>query len=152
MNTATVVDDAIVQEVTIKAPAERIFEALTNPDELLKWWGAKGKFQTVHAECDPRPGGRWMMRVRGSCGTEAASIVSGEYKTVEPPYLLIYTWIRERENWPETLVRWDLEEKDGVTTVRLTHSGLTSEALRTRNGGWPLVLSLLQIYAGHQQV
>jgi hypothetical protein len=46
----------------------------------------------------------------------------------------------------ETLVRWDLEEKDGVTTVRLTHSGLTSESSRARNSGWPLILSVLQAY------
>jgi hypothetical protein len=30
--------DTIVQEITIKAPVERIFEALTNPDQRLKWW------------------------------------------------------------------------------------------------------------------
>ncbi len=42
MNPATV-SGAIVQEVTIKAPAERIFQALTNPEERLKWWwGIKG--------------------------------------------------------------------------------------------------------------
>ena len=69
MNTANVCDDAIVQEVTIKASAEEIFNALTNPAELLKWWGAEGKFQCVHAESDLRPGGKWRMRVSGSCGT-----------------------------------------------------------------------------------
>jgi uncharacterized protein YndB with AHSA1/START domain len=45
-------DDEIVQEVTIQAPADRIFAALTRPEELLKWWAAEGKFQLVHAECD----------------------------------------------------------------------------------------------------
>lgn len=33
----TTENDTIVQEITIKAPAERIFEALTNPGELVKW-------------------------------------------------------------------------------------------------------------------
>ena len=33
----TVASDAIVQEITIKASAERIFEALTNPDQRVKW-------------------------------------------------------------------------------------------------------------------
>jgi len=40
----TSVSGTIVQEITIKGPAERIFEALTNPDERMKWWGAEGKF------------------------------------------------------------------------------------------------------------
>ena len=49
--------DTIVKEIMIKAPADQIFEALTNPDELLKWWAAEGKFQITHAESDLRPGG-----------------------------------------------------------------------------------------------
>jgi hypothetical protein len=35
---------------TINAPAERVFEALTNPDQRVKWWGAAGRFQTTHME------------------------------------------------------------------------------------------------------
>jgi uncharacterized protein YndB with AHSA1/START domain len=145
MNPIKVNDDTIVQETKIRARAQRIFEALTNPEELLKWWGAKGKFQASHVECDLRPGGKWRMRVTGSGGTE--STVAGEYRKIEPPRLLVFTWIREQEDGIETLVRWDLEENDGVTTVRVTHSGLASESLRARNGGWPLILSLLQAHA-----
>ena len=58
----TSVSGTIVQEITIKGPAERIFEALTNPDERMKWWGAEGKFQTTQMESDLRPGGKWVMR------------------------------------------------------------------------------------------
>ncbi len=36
MNPAATSEDTIVQEVTIKAPAGRIFAALTNPEETLK--------------------------------------------------------------------------------------------------------------------
>jgi uncharacterized protein YndB with AHSA1/START domain len=31
---------AIVKEIIIKAPAERIFDALTSPRQRVKWWGA----------------------------------------------------------------------------------------------------------------
>ena len=87
------------------------------------------------------------MRVASDRAAEAScTAVRGEYRTIEPPHLLIFTWIRDGEDHPETLVRWDLEENDGVTTVRLTHSGLTSERLLTRNGGWPLIVKLLQGY------
>lgn len=147
MSPIAVKEDKIVQEVTINASAERIFAALTKPEELLKWWAAEGKFKLVHAECDLQPGGKWSMRVAGSCGEEApSSTVSGEYCTIDPPRLLTYTWIREREDYPETLVRWDLDEKDGYTTVRVTHSGLITDSLRKRNSGWPLIMSLLHTY------
>jgi uncharacterized protein YndB with AHSA1/START domain len=50
-------DETIVQEITIKAPAERIFTALTDPSQRAQWWGAEGRFQTTHMESDLRPGG-----------------------------------------------------------------------------------------------
>jgi uncharacterized protein YndB with AHSA1/START domain len=28
-----------VEEITIEAPAERVFDAFTNPSERVKWWG-----------------------------------------------------------------------------------------------------------------
>jgi uncharacterized protein YndB with AHSA1/START domain len=147
MSPISVHDDRIVQEVTIKAGAQRVFAALTKPEELLQWWAAEGKFKVTHAECNLQPGGKWLMRVT-SCGPDAprALTVCGEYLTVEPPRLLEYTWILEREDLPETLVRWDLDEKDGYTTVRVTHSGLITEELRARHDGWPLLVTLLKSY------
>lgn len=146
MNAATLCNDMIVQEVTINASAERIFEALTNPAELLKWWGSEGRFQAIQVQCDLRPGGRWLMVATGDCKTGKSSRVSGEYREIDRPRLLTFTWVREEEDRVETLVRWDLDEVDGATTVRLTHSGLTSESLRARNNGWPLILDLLRNY------
>lgn len=152
MNPVSVADDIIVQEVFIKAPAERIFRALTTPAELLKWWASEGRFQLVDAECDLRPGGKWRMRVAGACGpAQSDSVVSGEYRAIDPPRLLEFTWIRESEDQPETVVRWDLEETNGVTRVRVTHSGLVSDALRARNGGWPLIATLLKAHAEPQR-
>jgi uncharacterized protein YndB with AHSA1/START domain len=137
-------EDEIVQEVIVMAPAERIFRALTRPHELLQWWAAEDRFQLLEAECDLQPGGKWRMRVAGRCASDpSVSTVYGEYREVDPPRLLTYTWIREHENWPETLVRWNLKQENGYTTVRVTHSGLVSEALRERNSGWSLVVKLL---------
>jgi hypothetical protein len=33
-----------------------------------------------------------------------------------------------------------------VTTIRVTHSGLAGERLRTRNSGWPMILELLKTH------
>ena len=144
MSPLRVIGDTIVQQVTINAPAERIFAALTSPAQLLKWWAAEGKFKATHVDVDLRPGGGWLMRVEGKGGE--VSTVSGHYRKIEPPHVLEFTWTRDEENSPETLVCWELDEHDGVTTVQVTHSGLPTEALRVRNSGWPLIQSLLQSY------
>src|SRR5215469_246792 len=121
----TNVGDTIVQEITIKGSADRIFEALTNPGQRVKWWGAEGRFQTTHMESDLRPGGKWTMRGIGVGGRPF--YVIGEYRQIVPPHLLVFTWL---PSWQvdavETMVRFELSETDGLTTVRLTHSGLTT--------------------------
>lgn len=138
--------DTIVQEITIKAPAERIFEVLTNPDHRVRWWGAEGRFQTTHAESDLRPGGTWRMRGIGVGGKPFT--VRGEYREIQRPRLLVFTWLPDwQEHAAETLVRVDLEEQDGVTTVRLTHSGLADERSRASHRGWPDILAWLRAYA-----
>jgi uncharacterized protein YndB with AHSA1/START domain len=145
---ATVASDTIVQEITIKASAERIFEALTNPDQRVKWWGSEGRFRTTHMESSLRPGGRWEMRGIG-IGGRPFSVV-GEYRNIERPRLLVFTWLSDWQgDATESLVRFDLEEVNGVTTVRLTHSGLVSEASRESHKGWPQILVWLRGYVEH---
>jgi uncharacterized protein YndB with AHSA1/START domain len=91
-------------------------------------------------ESDLRPGGKWMMRGAGM--GEKPLTVAGEYRTIERPRLLVFTWLPDwQEDATGTIVRWDLEEKDGVTTVRLTHSGFTTETSRATYRGWPQVLA-----------
>jgi uncharacterized protein YndB with AHSA1/START domain len=134
----------LIHEITIKAPASRIFDAIASPKELVEWWGVDGKFQATELESDLRPGGKWRMHLTTGNGTKLS--VAGEYREIDRPWLLSYTWNREQEDSQETLVRWDLDEKKGMTTVRVTHSGFASEDQRKRNSGWPMIVELLRAH------
>lgn len=137
------VNDSIVQEITIRGTATRIFEALTNPEERVRWWGSEGRFQTTHMESDLRRGGKWMMRGIGIGGKPF--VVKGEYREVTLPHILEFTWLPDwQEDAVESVVRFELAEKDGVTTVRLTHSGLSTESSRASHTGWPQILAWLR--------
>jgi uncharacterized protein YndB with AHSA1/START domain len=139
-------DETVIQEITIKAPAKRIFEALTNPEQRKEWWGAEGRFQTTQVESDLRVGGKWRMR---GTGFGRPFTIKGEYRTIEPPHVLVFTWLPDWQEHPtETLVRFDLTENDGLTTVRLTHSGLTPEGSQAHKG-WPQILAWLREYIEH---
>ena len=70
--------DAIVEEITIAATADRVFAALTDPQQRVKWWGQRGRFETKHAESDLRPGGRWLMRGSGVGAGHSASVANIE--------------------------------------------------------------------------
>jgi uncharacterized protein YndB with AHSA1/START domain len=68
------------------------------------------------------------------------------YRTVVKPNLLEYTWRREEEGHPETIVRWELQQYGDSTKVRVTHSGLITPQLRERNSGWVFMVQLLKDY------
>ncbi len=137
--------DAIVQEIEIQGSAERIFDALTNPHERMMWWGMEGRFRVTYFDSDLRTGGKWTMSGDGVGGRPFT--IHGEYREIDRPRLLVFTWLPDwYENATETLVRWELEENKGVTIVRLTHSGLTTESARTSHRGWPQILDWLRAY------
>ncbi len=137
--------ETITEEIKIKAPAEQIFVALTSPEERVKWWGTEGRFKTTHMESDLRAGGKWLMRGSGIGGRPFT--VQGVYREIQRPNVLAFTWLPSwQDDALESLVRFDLEERDGTTTVRLTHSGLTTASARTQHRGWPDILAWLQAY------
>jgi uncharacterized protein YndB with AHSA1/START domain len=90
-----------------------------------------------------RPMGLRGLRVNGQPFT-----ITGEYREIARPRLLVFTWLPDwQEGVSTSLVRIDLEEHDGVTTVRVTHSGLDAEALRTGHRGWPQILAWLRVHS-----
>jgi uncharacterized protein YndB with AHSA1/START domain len=139
-------DETIVKEITIEASAERIFAALTDPLQRVRWWGAEGRFKTKHMDSDLRVGGAWVMTGDAMGGGDFT--LSGEYRVIEPPHVLAFSW---RPSWgpdrSESLVRFDLEEHGTATLVRITHSGLSSDGARMQHRGWPDVLAWLKAYA-----
>ena len=135
--------EVIVREISICASADRVFDALARPEERVAWWGRATRFSATRMESDLRPGGRWTMWFETPRGPAS---VNGEYRVVERPRLLEFTW---RPSWfdsAESLVRIELEESDGMTRVRLTHSGLRGEADRANSSGWPDLLAAMQAH------
>lgn len=138
----TSTSESIVKEISIKASAERVFAALVDPSQRVRWWGS-AYVSGAEMDSDLRPGGKWTMR--GTRGDHQPFSFGGEYRIVDRPKVLAFTLL---PTWmpgsPETLVRFDLEERDGVTLVRLTHSGLTKEMIAQGFQGWDQILAALQ--------
>jgi uncharacterized protein YndB with AHSA1/START domain len=142
--------DAIVGEIEIAAPPQRVFQALTDASQL-KVWFRDPSCPTKLWEMDARPGGRY--RYATEKGTAVVNNVSefechGEILEYDPPRLLVYTWMG---NWHEdlttrTVVRWELTPQSGGTHVKVTHSGLANLPIARKDytGGWPGVLDMLK--------
>ena len=54
--------DAIVAEIEIAAPPQRVFQALTDPKQLIRWWGLEGPIKTTLWEMDAPVGGGGALR------------------------------------------------------------------------------------------
>jgi uncharacterized protein YndB with AHSA1/START domain len=136
--------ETIVEQISVAAPAERVFAALVEPHQRVQWWGEEGAFRTTHVESDLRVGGQ---RLQSGTGRDHRPFtIRGEYRVIERPRVLAFTWLPSwQPDAQASLVRLDLEERDGVTTVRLTHADLTPQA-RQIHRGWPQILGWLKAY------
>jgi uncharacterized protein YndB with AHSA1/START domain len=73
---------------TFDAPRQLVFDALTQPDLLKRWYGPRG-WSLVACDIDLKVGGAYRFVWRRPSGTEIA--VQGEYREVRPPERFVRT-------------------------------------------------------------
>lgn len=135
--------DAIVSEIHIAAPPERVFQALVDPQQVVKWWGQQGIYRSTEFQSDLRPGGKW--RTVGVGADGHAFEAHGEYLEINPPHLLVYSWIACWTGEAKTAVRWELHPAGKGTLVSIRHYGLAAHPeLGKSYSGWPRMLGWLQ--------
>jgi len=137
--------DAIVSEILIAAPPERVFQALIDPAQVLQWWGEIGIYRCQEFEADLRVGGKWRSAGVGQGGGSFEA--KGEYLEIDRPRLLVYSWVASWTGDVKTTVRWELEPKGKGTLVRIRHSGFAAHPdLAKSYSGWPRMLGWLEAY------
>jgi uncharacterized protein YndB with AHSA1/START domain len=149
--------DVVVAEIFVAAPPARVFEAITDPNQTPRWWGQQGMYRITEWKGDVRPGGKWSSVGVSSDGT--SFLVEGEYLEVDPPRLLVHTWIASWSGQLKTVVRWELEPRTvhGLqasgprragtgTLVKIRHEGFAGapQAAIGHAEGWKRVLGWLQ--------
>jgi uncharacterized protein (TIGR03086 family) len=97
-----------------EAPLELVWEALTVPRHLLRWWGPEW-CPLVACEIDLRVGGLWRYVARAADGAELAW--HGTYREIEPPKRVVSTEVFEGAE-AESVNTMTLELDQGVTTLR----------------------------------
>jgi uncharacterized protein YndB with AHSA1/START domain len=151
--------DGIVGEIFVAAPPERVFEAITDPRQMPLWWGQKEMYRISEWKNDLRKGGKWSSVGMGTNGT--AFRVDGEYLEIDPPRLLVHTWVSSWGGSLTTVVRWELEpqkihglqsrgpQKAGTgTVVRIRHDGFAGAPKEAMDHykGWVRILEWMQAY------
>ena len=100
------------------APRHLVFEAMTKPEHVKRWWGRLGEGYSVPVcEIDLRPGGAWRFVNRHPKG-EAAFY--GQYREITPPSRLVFTEIFEQFPDSVSVVTADFTEEGGKTRLTAT--------------------------------
>ncbi|HTK52211.1 MAG TPA: SRPBCC family protein [Gemmatimonadaceae bacterium] len=108
------------------APRALVFDAMTKPEHIARWWGQLGAGYSVPVcEVDLRVGGKWRFVNRHPKGEVA---FHGEYREITPPDRLVYTELMEP--YPDgSLVTTTFAEEAGKTRVTVVAS-YPSKAIR----------------------
>ena len=145
------IPDQIERDITINAPVDRVWELITQPEHVGRWFGDAG------AEIDLRPGGAMVLR----WADQGAS--RGRVVAVEPHTRFAYRWApftdpggEEPVDGNSTLVEFTLQPEGDATRLRVVETGFaslsTSDEQRARNvdsntGGWERETAELREYA-----
>lgn len=102
------------------APRDLVFEAMSKPEHITRWWGCLGEGYSVPVcEVDLRVGGAWRFVNRHPQG-EAA--FHGVYRELNPPERVVFTEIFEDFPDGESVVTAVLTDENGKTRLTVTVS------------------------------
>jgi uncharacterized protein YndB with AHSA1/START domain len=101
------------------APRHLVFEAMTKPEHVRKWWGnLDERYSVTVCEIDLRVGGAWRFVGHGPRGPIPAFY--GIYREIDAPGRLVYTEIFEPYPTVESVVTQILTEERGKTRLTVT--------------------------------
>ena len=129
------------------APRELVWKVWTDPEHIKHWSGPR-QFAAAEIENDPRPGGKWRLRLH-SDGFDIGDGVlrkldlwqGGVNREVVKPERLVYTFRWDQnpglsEN-VETVITITFEEHDGKTTMNFRQAFFVTSADRDGHmRGW----------------
>lgn len=112
----------IKQTYTINAPAQQVWEVLTKTKHIEQWTASPAAF-------DSSEGGTFSLW---------GGDIHGVNTKVVPPTLLEEDWYSNDDANPNHCykVSFALSEKNGITTIELTHAGVPDSAVKDYADGW----------------
>ena len=142
MSTST--DTTLRLSRQINASPEKVFAAWTEPAQLKQWSCPEG-LEVADVQVDLLVGGAFTIDMQDPDGGHHTAF--GEYRLIEPPHRLVYTWDwkQEEHRMGETIVTVEFQPNGEGTEVVMTHEKLpTIEFRDSHNEGWTSCLNRLQ--------
>jgi uncharacterized protein YndB with AHSA1/START domain len=127
---------------TIAATPERLFDAWTKPEHLIRWWGPAG-VTCPAVEVDLRVGGTYRIANRFTSGDIV--YITGEFQVIDRPRKLVYTWSMGEGEAEVVTVLFDA--RGAETEVSVIHERIADQkTLEGHEAGWHGCLDELVSY------
>jgi uncharacterized protein YndB with AHSA1/START domain len=108
-------DCEILISRAFNAPARIVFEAMTRPEHIRRWWAPRSRGEMLVCEVDFRVGGAWRYTMRTKGGFEVG--FSGKFLEIDAPTRVVQTEIFDPFPDAPSVVTVLLTEAGGTTTL-----------------------------------
>lgn len=127
----------IRHETEVDAPAARVFDVLTNPEEMNRWIATDAE---VSLEQSGKYNLGWMYEGVDAGASKIIDLIPDRRISVQTPDF--------GPEHPASVMTWELEENNGKTRVIFTHSGFADDAdVSGVYGGWRSFLNWVRSIA-----
>jgi uncharacterized protein YndB with AHSA1/START domain len=130
LQVSTPTDTTLVFTRTFNAPRRLVWEAMTDPAKMRRWMLAPPGYTMTVCECDARVGGALRLATKSE-DADPAMTLYGVFTEVVPPERMVHTETMvtgSGEPIGSLLETHEFEEKNGVTTMRITQTYPSKDA------------------------
>jgi uncharacterized protein YndB with AHSA1/START domain len=129
----------ITVENTINAPVEKVWNAWTKPEHVVKWNNASDDWHTPTASNDLRDGGTFTFRMEARDGSMGFDF-GGVYNSVRKHEYIEYTMSDDRH------VKVTFTSLGNVTKVIETFEAENTHSIEMQKSGWQSILDNFKQY------
>ncbi len=136
---STTMNEAITIKATVNAPVEKVWNAWSNPEDIMKWNSASDDWHTPKAENDLRTGGKFISRMEAKDGSWGFDF-GGVYDNVEKFKVIEYTMGDGRK------VKVTFTGNGNTTEVVETFDPESMNSIEMQRSGWQSILDNFKKY------
>lgn len=122
----------ITVETFVKADLQAVWEAWTNPEDIVRWNAASDDWHTTRSTVDLRVGGSFLSRMEAKDGSMGFDF-EGTYTRIEPHRIIEYRMSDGRE------ARVDFVPRNGGVVVTTTFDADPENPPEMQRAGWQAI-------------
>jgi uncharacterized protein YndB with AHSA1/START domain len=122
------------------ASVERVFDSWLNPESARRWLFATPTGQITRCDIDSRVGGKFVLVDRRD-GEDVEHV--GEYRVIEKPTRLVFTFAVPKYSAQVTQVSIDVAPRARGCELNLVHENVLPEWASQTEEGWRKILEAL---------